>query len=261
MATTINHTGRVKLKRDNYEIALIPGEDGVSHFTFQLNTADHKNIDGDARVFVEAKTGNTIQRFDFGTVSKLTNPETTRLDKLSANASPDFRVLIVDSRKNERDDETQIAGRISAMVERVHANTGSDEEGGSSLLIVTTTDLGQMLWNIKMNPGDRPELCLNNKLPDAKHLLTSKPEYKALVLPAAFRQVIASYHAMDTRSDRDDTVQQQWWLLAESFGGTLDEDVEADEFTDWLDDVIGEFCKQHAFCETLVELTKTDVQT
>jgi hypothetical protein len=140
------------------------------------------------------------------------------------------------------------------MADRARANTGYDDEGGSSLLIVTSTDLGEMIWNVKMTAGDRPELCINNKIPDAKYLLTTSPEYQALVLPAAFRQVIANYHLMDTRADKDDTVQQQWWQLAEELGGPLDEDPGADEFSNWLDDVIGEFCRQHKFCGNLLDV-------
>lgn len=250
MATTINHTKRKKLKREQFDISLLADQDGIPYFDLNLDIKD-QDIGSGAKVFVEANTGNTMQRFDFGTVGYLVKPPSTSLHLLSATATPDFRVLVVDSNRSEND-ETLLAGRISAIAGKARVNSGDSNDGGVSLLIVNCTFLDEMVWNVKMNIGHRPELCLNHKIPDIKHKLTTMPEYQAMILPAALRQVISSYKSIGNKDD-DDVVQAQWWQLAEELAGPVDEDADADEFNIWLDDVVSEFCRQHAFCSRLLE--------
>lgn len=258
MAITINHTGRRKLDKSQYEISLDKNEDGAPTFKFQLNSID-LDIEENSRVFVEANTRNTMQRFDFGTIGNISPPTNTSLDKLSATEPPRFQVLIVDFNGNQ-EDELGKKGRIRAKASGIRGSSGLEDDNGSSLLVVSTCKLDQIIWVVKMGLDDnRPELCLNDKVSDVIHLLKTKPEFQALILPAAFRQVLTNYYLMGTKNDTDDLIQQQWWQLATKLAGRdLPEDgaEDGDELPLWLDDVIDGFCRQHMFCDKLIEPMK-----
>lgn len=256
MATTINHTRRKKLDRGQYEITIEKGSDGIPSFQLTLNELD-KSIERSSRVFVEANTRNTLQRFDFGTLDEFKSPANTRLDKLSATEPPRFRVLIVDYQGGQSD-ALERKGRIRAKASGIRGSSGNESENNSSLLVVSTSNLGEMVWYVKVGANDeRPELCLNDKIPDAIHLLKTKPEYQALILPAAFRQVLTNYYLVGNQDDTDDVVQQQWWRLATSFAGREPpkegDEAGIDDFPLWLDEAIEGFCKEHAFCNSLLE--------
>lgn len=235
MATTINHTGRRKLDRKDYSIKTSKNSDGLTSFDLELALDDFSKFT-EAKVVVEVNSSNIMQRFDFGRVADCRAPDSTVLDKLSATATPKFTVLLVD--------DSQHIGRILATGE-TKALIG-ETDGGSSLLVVTTFDLGELAWNIQINPGDRPELCLNQKIPDAIQLLKTDPEYQALILPAAFKEIMLTYYAHDNRDD-DDEYQKLWWDLAETLGGEVPQEARLDEFINWLEGVILVFSKEHRF--------------
>lgn len=254
MAITINHTGRKKLDRNQYSISIENHEGGIPTFTFKLNNID-LGIDGNSRVFVEAYYRNTLQRFDFGTLDNPIVPVSTALDKLSGAASPRFRVLIVDF-SGDQQDTIGKKGRICAKASGVRGES-KDQDSGSSLLVISSVDLGDEIWRVNMEAGDdgRPELCINNKLQNLMHSLKTKPEYQAMILPAAFRQIMTHYYVRGNKDDADDLVEHEWWKLSNDLANEPlgnEERHDSDKFAEWLDEVVGNFCKQHSFCEQLL---------
>jgi len=243
MATRINHTGRKKLDRSAYDVTLTNDTNGIPSFGLKISAGD-LNFPDDTRVIVEAYSSNLKQRYDFGTLGLFQAPSDTSLDYISASAKPLFNILLIDDRKNE--------GRLVGYAKSVEAKSGSEDDGGSSLLVVTTYDIGERIWNIQMNPGNRPQLCLNQKIPDVIQKLKTQADFQSMILPAAFKEVMTSYYITGNRDD-DDNIQNQWWGIAEGLAGELESDASTDRYFEWIDYAVAQFCRQHQFCANLLE--------
>lgn len=249
MATTINHTGRRKLKRSEYAITLHTETNKTPTFDLQL-AVDKIDSLGSASVIVEANIGNQRQRFEFGTVSKLVQPADTSLNALPATGTPKFSVLIID--------KSQTHGLLLARASDARPQD-DEQDSGSSLLVIKTYPLEEMLWTINMVAGNRPELILNNRLPDFIHLLKTDPVYQGLILPSAMRLVLTRYAQMDDYDEESDPVQAQWWKLAEQYGQGEKPEGDDDDFETWMDSVVAGFSKAHGFCSSV--LTHLEAQS
>lgn len=240
MAITINHTGRRKLDRNEFKITML--KDGLEIPKFELELQLRENLPDNSRIIVEAHTGNITQRFDFGTTRNFEPPLSTELSSLPVNVDPQFRVMVVDY--------TERQGRLLASI-TTRAASGEDD-GGSSLLLLGTLELQELVWTVQMFAGDRPGLYLNRKIPDVMQKLRTQADFQALILPAAFRTVLSNYYLIENQDD-DDEVQSQWWRLSESLGGERPEFGDYDKFSEWVEHATGQFASRHKFCTLLLE--------
>ncbi|MFC6671841.1 hypothetical protein [Marinobacterium aestuariivivens] len=108
MQKTINHTGRRRIELSELRIFIESAADGVPEFSvdFSLNK---KGLPEEAQIYIEAYRKNTLQRFQFGQVGRISPPATTRLDQLELSGPVLFRALIVD--------ESEHVGRLIAKAE------------------------------------------------------------------------------------------------------------------------------------------------
>lgn len=232
MATTINHTGRVGLERKHYRIDLSPANGGAGTFDLALHM-DDLSIDGNARVFVEAYIKNIRRRFDFGRVSLLQRPSDTSLAFLPKTGVPQFRVLLVED-----------ADERGKIVAHAKGNLGNAGDGSGSLLVVESTDLGEIAWTVEIEGDEKPRLCINNRFGNGVDLISNRADFQAFILPAALRIILTSYFEDDQTEDPD-TIQGMWWALAEDLGGEFDGQSDTDDFDGWMNSVVSEFSSRH----------------
>ncbi len=241
MQATINHTGRRKILRSELQINVKELDGCTPEFDvdFSLNT---DNLPADATIYIEAYKNNTNQRFHFGTVGCIVKPENRMLDQIDLTAPTLFRIRIVD--------ETGHHGRLIASADQIRAD--SDEKNQkNSLLPVKSTPLEQLTWKVEMEPGNRPVLCINSKIPDAKGQLASNPRFQSLILPAALRQILMFY-LWNEDTDDDDPIAGQWLLFAEQLLNERPHENDPLLLMQWIDDVVSEFSRAFKLTDILL---------
>lgn len=238
MQRTINHTGRRKLARSEVGIKLIEQPRNPPSFEaeFSLNAT---NLPADAAIYLEAYSGNTLQRFEYGTVGDITEPADRTLEKIDLTASLLFRVRIVD--------ESAHIGRLVASAERLKAEGDDDSEDRASLMTLASRPLGQQTWRVNIPDAHKPELVINSSIPNAIGQLKDNPLFKSLILPAAFKQILLFY-VWDAQFE-DGTPQAQWLALAEHFAGEKPHTEDPSELNAWVDTVVERFSEKFELCE------------
>ncbi len=240
MQKTINHTGRRRIELSELRITLNTAADGVPEFSvdFSLNK---KGLPDGARIYIEAYHKNTLQRFSFGQVDRISTPESTRLDQLDLSGPVLFRALVVD--------ESEHVGRLIAKAESLRPEGDKEQDSKASLLTVRSGPLGQVTWRIDFETGGKPQLCINSKIPNAVDQIKGNPMFQSLVLPAALRQVLLHYLWDD---DEDNKEADDWLRFAEDIA--LERPAEKDPLTltNWVEDVVEIFSKRFELCDLLI---------
>jgi hypothetical protein len=239
MQRTINHTGRRKLQRNEVTLKLTErsNEAPVFDIEFELN---RDNLPDEAAIYLEAYNGSTQQRFECGSVGDIQIPEDRALDQLDLTGKPLFRVRIVD--------ESSHIGRLLASAQALRAES-EDEEQRASLMTLASRPLGQQTWRVNIREADKPELVINSAIPDAIGQLKENVVFQALILPAAFRQVLMFYLWDD--EFEEGTPQTQWLALAEHFAGEKPHSKDTAELCEWVDRVVDRFSEQFKLRENL----------
>ena len=204
MLRRLNYTGRKRIKKSNVKISIIGEEDEEKSFRAILDLKS-LNLAEDARAYIEAyHRMMQSQRYFFGTINKISHPEDTSLGVLGLTANLKFRVFVVDEN-----------GKILASAERIGIER---EVKKTSLLPVEKTDLGNVLWNIKMEGEDGgPILELNERIPAIKTVAAHDPRFIHSVYPAVVREILthmAVYDHIDLQSPDVDW-QSNWLLFSE----------------------------------------------
>jgi len=240
MKRTINHTGRRKLERREVNVRLEERPNQVPTFNvdFFLET---KNLPSDAVIVIEAYNRNTLQRFSFGTVGKIEKPDSRILDKVDPTGAPLFRVRIID--------ETEKVGRLIASVEGLKPESDETEDQRSSIITLACRPLGSQTWIVNIPADAKPELVINNSIPDAMHQLKNNPLFQSLILPSAFRQVLMHY-LWEGEFD-EGTVQDQWLHFAKHLAGEKPHTEDVSELMTWADMVVERFSERFELCEIL----------
>lgn len=240
MQRTINHTGRRKIARNEVRISLNEEPDKPPQFDidFALNST---NLPGDAAVFVEAYHRNTLQRFSFGIVSQLHPPAERVLDQLDLSGPILFRVHIVD--------ESAHLGRLVASVEGLKPQGDEVAENRASMMTLKSRPLDQQTWKVNIPDDGKPELVINNAIPDALGQLKNNPMFQALILPAALRQVLIHY--LWVNEFEECTIQEQWLNFAQLLHSERPHTADVSEIMNWVDEVVERFSQRFELCEML----------
>lgn len=241
MQRTINHTGRKKIEAKELQIHSVHKENNSISFDVNFNL-DKQDLPEDASVYIEAYYKNTLQRFYFGTVGKIITPANRNLDQIDLSGPTLFRIHIVD--------ESQNIGRLIASADTLKPEGEDDEEQRSSLLPVKSRPLREQTWRVEFDTGGKPELCINNRIPDAIGQIKSNPVFQSLILPAVFRQILMFYIWDD--ADEENTIAEQWLGFAEYISGPRPEDNDPAVLCNWIDEVIDDFSKSFKLCEMLI---------
>lgn len=240
MKRTINHTGRRKLERKEINIRLREAEGQVLSFDvdFFLET---KNLPNDAVIVIEAYNRNTLQRFSFGTVGKIEKPDSCILDQIDPTGAPLFRVRIID--------EAEKIGRLIASAEGLKPESDEAEDQRSSIIKLACRPLGSQTWTVNIPVEGKPELVINNSIPDAMHHIKSNPQFQSLILPAALRQVLMHY--LWEAEFEEGSIQEQWLHFAKHLAGDRPHGDDVSELMTWVDMVVERFSERFELCELL----------
>jgi len=160
----INHTGRRHIKRSEVQIELIETKD-VPEFRVNLRL-DTSRLPANANVYVEAYHRNTSQRFDFGTVSTPSYPDSLKLDQLDLTGPTLFRVKVVDN--------TEQVGKLIASAEGLSPRSEDESQNESLMIFRSSPGMGNLTWKMAFD-SEKPVLCINNRIPEAKSLLLHNP--------------------------------------------------------------------------------------
>jgi hypothetical protein len=246
MRSRINSTDRKKIDSGMAEFAVSSRDDGTASFEAQIDLSPLK-LDPKAHVVVEAYRQSLHERFKFGTVDRPSAAEPTILRELGGDAIK-FRIKVVEPN----------SGRVIARGDRFGA--GSDTDAGrQELLRVVERDLGQEPWKTEIYDIDsKPVLVLNNQIPGAVGLFESDPKFRALILPAALRQVLMMLcidRQTEEEADPDDEEghwSTDWIRFAQNLAGREKPDwSETAEVMNWIDDVCAAFSRQHALLSSI----------
>jgi hypothetical protein len=232
MRSRINNTGRKKIQRDR--IAIVPREDGG--FECDLDVAN-LGLPPTGRIVVEAHRQSITERFDFGTVAE-PGPKAIPVLRQLDLEDVTFRVKVVDPQN----------GRLLARADRLQPN-GHDEGGRRELLTVRIKDIGPEPWKVEIDPAGEPVLILNDAIPGADARITTDPLFQALILPAAFRQVLHLLWAENEQLEQDDDSPASRWLaFSQALTGQEPPDWEDDNaVVEWIDAACREFAARHPF--------------
>lgn len=232
MRNRINSTGRKKIQRDR--IAIMPRGDGG--FVCDLNVTD-LGLSPECRIVVEAHRQSITERFDFGTIADpkpVAPPVLRQLDIEDVT----FRVKVVDPSN----------GRLLARADRLQPN-GHDEGGRRELLTVRIKDIGPEPWKVEIDAAGEPVLILNDAIPAADSRITNDPVFQALVLPAAFRQVLHLLWAENEQMEQDnDSSASRWLKFSQALTNQDPPDWDdTDAVMEWIDIACCAFAAQHPF--------------
>lgn len=248
----INSTGRKRITRDCIDIRILETDSGEPlQAKASLKLEDMKFPVGSA-VLIEAYHRSSGMRFDCGTVDALKIPNVLVLDQVDRSGSVLFRVKVVDTDKDQ--------GKLLGSAERVQPASEDDKEGKRSLFPVLFRDLGELIWKVEINVGDRPKLVINKEIPGIRHSLHQNSLLQAFLLPAALRIVLEAM--MNTGGDDDDDEEPGWkteWLqfCREDLGIQDDPFAVIDEGkADWVERTVLSFCASHRFMENIRKMEK-----
>jgi len=240
----INQTGRKKIPRSDITIN-VREHQGKPAFSADFRFDDSLPTDG--ALYVEAYSGNTLQRFDFGTVGTLREPASTALDQLDLSSPVKFRVKVVD--------ESGHSARLIASADGLRSEEDAEEERKSSLMIFKSVPLGSLTWKVVCGDDDgMPVLYLNNRIPAVKDTLLQDPVFRGLVLPGALREVL--YSILTNLDDGGEPAEGSWqerWL--DFAFGICPPDSGAGMNHDWVNGVAEIFSDKFSLCEKLVQHT------
>jgi hypothetical protein len=241
MLSRINSTGRQRIRGDMVSFALVGGS--PPKFVGTIDFGGLPEVPGNALVFVEVHRQNIIERFDFGTVANTAPRVDTALRELTGE-NLKFRVKVVEPG----------TGKLLALGDRFSPDD-VEQAGRQPLLNVREDDLKGEPWRTALAENEA-QLVLNERIPDAISRLKGDQLFQALILPAAFRQVLLMMWAQrrDVESDPDDDEWSSKWLrFAEHLTGEEHPHWSDDEAVrDWIDDVCETFSSRHDLLSPLV---------
>lgn len=244
----LNFTGRRRISQNHVQIS-VTGIGGIEMFDATIDLSGYQFPES-ARIVIEAYRQLEVARFEFGTVGAIQVPEVRRLSQFGTVAGLRFRLKVISA-------ETP-RGQLLGVAERI---TPVDQHQTSMLrvplLAVRSQDLGREVW--KLDLSDEPLLLVNPRVVPRRHLIQSA-EFQSLVLPEILRQILIRILLIDQIREVDDSEDwtSRWLRFACSLPGLvpLPEFADPDEDLDWIDQVIGAFCRWRAVDDQFREFWK-----
>ncbi|MER8508216.1 hypothetical protein NKH91_14645 [Mesorhizobium sp. M0894] len=243
----INSTGRRRVARESIDIRMLEGAPGEPLKAKASLSLDDLGFPAHAAVSIEAYHRSSGMRFECGTVGALAIPSVLVLDQVDRSGSVLFRVKVVDN-----DIE---CGKILGSAERVQPKSEEDTQGRKNLFPILFRDLVDEVWKVEINPGDRPKLVINTRMPGFSHRLQQNALLQGLLLPAAFRVVLEKL-VLDPDAGEDDDNggwKEEWLQYCEAELG-MSRDVaqwEEEERIDWIEESVRKFCNQKGFIKRI----------
>ena len=157
------------------------------------------------------------------------------MDEIDLSGPTLFRVLVVD--------ETGSHGLLLGSGSRFPAKADGADEHRTSLLSVRSYDMGEVPWRLDIANNLEPELLLNSKLGNPIEKIKSDATFQALVLPSVLREIL-SYYLWNEDGIEDNDACRRWFAYAELLGDKKPVTDDPSDLTEWINNVIREFCEQ-----------------
>lgn len=241
MKRTINYTGRKKLTLDQAVIRLTDAPGQIRSFSAEFPGIEELKLPPESRIYVEPYAKSSLMRFDFGTVSAVSSPDDTTLRDIDVGASVLFDVKIVD--------ESDIVGRILASARHIRPiDSQAGEDNRRSLLPVVSRDLGELVWKLEIEPGARPQLILNSRIPNCVVRLKTDPLLQGAILPNAIAQILDNVlNPVGDGSDEMEWVSDWKIWFRHSSGLEPEEEEDPERRRSMIDRACDSFARQQRF--------------
>jgi hypothetical protein len=246
MIRKYNYTGRVKIP--NEFIKIFQSEsNGVKKFDCHFNL-EGLGLPLNAKVYVEPYFKASFMRFDFGTVSRIIQPQNTALIDIPITDRVLYRIKIVDNATKN--------GLILGFADEIISNSGESDSGYQPLLPVDFNSLGNRIWKLEFRE-EGPVLSVNTdqKIEKIRELVINDSKFLSFVFPEVIRQIayrIISNDEIDLIEDSDNW-QSNWMKYFESeLNIFLPENYSDEEIRlIWSDEVSDSFCRKNKIIELL----------
>lgn len=243
MRRRFNYTGRRRIKQADVSFSITTDDDGIDRFHAGLDFSGYE-FPGDGRVWIEAYDRDAIMRFPFGTVQS-PRPETdTVLTAFPGNDSYYFRVKVVD--QDHRGRLYGIADSISPVRQE------QQQDAHTSLLRLSTRDLGPVPWKLEFFAADYPLLVINNQIDVGKSLARSNAFFQGAVFATLVERILRRILVDEEywpsgEPEPEDKWKEAWIDFCGSFPGnehlTADSELSKDEIEAWIEDTVDAFCR------------------
>jgi hypothetical protein len=200
-----NYTSRRRIPREHVQVVLL-GDLPDATVSAQFTLASH-GFPETARLVLEAQSGWTVQRFDFGTVGAVVAPKSPQMREFDTLAGVLFRLKVVATGDRE--------GMLLGVADGLRPSTSLEDGGQRSFVVVRPADLGDVIWRLEFEE-EQAVLLINNRLGD-HHDFLRRREVVALVFPEVLRQLLIQ--AAENPSDEGDTAH--WTAQALVLGARL----------------------------------------
>jgi hypothetical protein len=237
----LNYTGRRRIRRE--DVAIQVRGDGAGEPTFNaVLSVGRYRLPASARVFVEAYRQTSWQRFDFGTVGELRQPEDRRLSAFGSVEGVFFRIKIVEAA--EPGDDRHPPARILRHADRIRPRT-PDEAQRKSLLPLDPGDFRDEVWRLEFDETGPPVLKVSRHLVPDWHSLPRTMEFLTLALPDVFRSILIRILLIDEHTDLEDMSdwRTQWLRFTLGLPGVSDPPPADGDTEQWIDEAVGAFSR------------------
>jgi hypothetical protein len=235
----LNYTGRKKIKRADATFVIRERTDGPPAFDATLRLADYQ-LPGDALVFVEVYRRTTWMRFPFGSAGRLVLPPADQcvLSEFDTTDNLLFRVKVTSSEGRH--------GVLLAEADGIRACLPDEvEDDRQPLLLVRPADLGDEVWRLDFS-GSEVVLLIDRSVGDWR-AAANLPAFRALVCPAAMRQILTRFSRDGFSADDDDPTDKKscWLRFAAGLPGVGDapEGNDEGEVEEWIDRAVAAFAR------------------
>ena len=231
MIRRYNYTSRKKIERGMISVTLHDGEPATFEAEISL---DGLNLPEDADLTLVANRAARAQRFQYGKVGAIVQPEDRTLTEIGG--VPSFRLLVV---------EAGGSGRLLAVADRISPRRADgDDDGLQSLLWVQEADIGDEVWRMNFSEGDPPMLYLNQNIPGISEAVRSDEKFRSLIVPEAFRSILQRMILVEKYDPEDGELHWADWIrIVQDFQPTpipqMSDDTESNESIDgWIDETV-----------------------
>ena len=234
MIRRYNYTSRKKIPRERAKVILHEGNPSSFDAAISL---DDLGLPDDADLILVANRTSRSQRFRYGRVGAIRQPDDRRLTEIGG--TPTFRLLVVESGGS---------GRLLGVANRIpiHREEGEGGDGLQSLLWVQEADIGDEVWRTDF--AEHPTLYLNRNIPDISAAVRSDEKFRSLIVPEMFRSLLKHMLLVEEYDPEDDDGKwADWVTLVKTFQPNdipkpgADDDQASVE--DWISETVAMFMK------------------
>lgn len=225
---------------------LVERSDGEApSFAADLSRLATLGLPSEAQVIVEAYVRTSSMRFDFGTISAVTQPTNTVLAEIDrADAAVSFRVKVVDTSERR--------GRLLAFGDQIRPREEHDQHEPYPILPLDERDLGEKLWTIEVGADSSPRLVINRRVPRLGEQVRQDPLVQGLVFPGAVRAVLQYLLREDINTEQEWVAD--WTEFVESLLGQPLESP-AEDVDDLIDRILDSLADRECWVQRMIANT------